>query len=255
MRARELLTVASILILATLACGPSETPTLAPGVVGTAVAQTVQVELATRLATDEPTGTPTPIPTDTPPPTATDTPVPPPPPATDTPVPANTPTVRPTPAPTQCTVDVAPEFAPRFDARPEILFALGCPTDEGQQVWTAEARFQHGRMFWQQDTGAIHILYDDTGTFQVEPDQYAEGDPEDACPEVGNAPAGLFKPVRGFNWHWCNTDGVRTGLGWAVAEEAGYSTVWQTFEHGYALQSLTKHIFVFYDDGTWGYVE
>ena len=143
MRARELLTVVSILILAALACGPSETPTLAPGVVETAVAQTVESELVTQLATDEPTDTPTPIPTDTPPPTATDTPAPSPPSATDTPVPANTPTVRPTPAPAQCAIDVAPEFAPRLDARPEISFALGCPTDEGQQVWTAEARFQH----------------------------------------------------------------------------------------------------------------
>ena len=57
MRTRALLPVVAILILAALACGPSETPTLAPGVVEITMAQTVQVELAMQVAADELTDT------------------------------------------------------------------------------------------------------------------------------------------------------------------------------------------------------
>ncbi len=256
MRTKTLLMAVVALILAVLACGPLETPTPEPGAVETAVAQTVQAQ----SATGEPTNTPSPGVIETVPPAVTDTPTPPVIPHTPTPTQVHTPTHTPTPtatptkSTTPCPIAIAPEFEPRLNAHPDVLLALGCPAGERQQTWAAEERFQLGRMFWQQDTGMIHIVYD-TGTFQIEPDQYVEGDPEDACPEVGEAPAGLFKPVRGFNWQWCNTAGVQDALGWALEGEAGHDTVWQEFEHGHAFQSLANHIFVFYDDGTWDYVE
>jgi len=150
--------------------------------------------------------------------------------------------------------------APALAEQIAPLTGLGCPTDQPQETWAAEQVFQRGRMFWQQDGGAIHILFhtganNRTGNYQIELDMYVEGDPEDACPEGEAPPAGLFKPVRGFNWHWCNTPNVRNGLGWAVAEERGYSAVWQVFENGHAFQSLGGHVFIFYHDGTWVYVE
>ena len=260
MRTKSLLMAVVALILAALACGPpARTPTLEPGVLETAVAETVQAQ----LAAGEPTATPPPSVTETVPPVITDTPTPPVTLHTPTSTPAHTPTHTPTSTPTAtltetpapCAIATAPEFEPRLNAKPDILLALGCPTGERQQTWAAEERFQHGRMFWQQDTDMIHILYDDTGTFQMEPDQYVEGDPEDACPEVGDAPAGLFKPVRGFNWQWCNTTGVQDALGWALEGENGYDAVWQEFEHGHVLTSRANHIFVFYEDGTWDYIE
>ncbi|MDY7078631.1 MAG: hypothetical protein SXV54_17080 [Chloroflexota bacterium] len=240
MRKRVLAIAVITLVLSALACGPTPTPTLE--VFETAVAQTTEAQLASVEPTNKP------------PPTAMHTPTPPQPTSTHTPAPADTPTARPTPTPALCAIAIAPGLAPRLDAHPEILLALGCPVIARQQTWAAEARFQKGRMSWQQDTGMIHILYD-AGSFQVEPDQYAEGDPEDACPEVGDAPEGLFKPVRGFNWHWCHTAGVRAGLGWALADEIGYDAVWQDFEHGHVLQSRGNHIFAFYGDGTWDYIE
>lgn len=247
--------VVTILLLVALACGPSGTPTLEPSTLEAAVAQTVEAELTARAPTD----TPSPEVTKTPTPVATDTPTPSPPStATHTPTPAATapaPTATPADTPTSsCPITVALEFAPRLDARPDVLLALGCPAGERKQTWAAEERFQLGRMFWQQDTGEIHITYDD-GAFQVEPDQYHEGDPEYACPEAGPPPASLVMPRRGFGWHWCNTAGVRDALGWALEEEMGYDTVWQEFEHGHALQSRLDHIFIFYDDGTWDYIE
>lgn len=99
----------------------------------------------------------------------------------------------------------------------------------------------------------IHIVYD-TGDFQIEPDQYKEGDPEYPCPEEGPPPESLVMPKRGFGWQWCNTAGVRDKLGWALEEETGYDAVWQEFEHGHVLQGRSNEIFVFYDDGTWDYL-
>ncbi|MFQ6100498.1 MAG: extracellular solute-binding protein [Anaerolineae bacterium] len=152
-----------------------------------------------------------------------------------------------------CSIAIAPEFEERLDAYPDLLLALGCPIGEPLETWAAEEQFQNGRMFWQEDTLQIHIVYD-IGTFQIEPDRYVEGDPEDACPDVGEAPEGLIKPVRGFNWHWCNTPGVRDALGWALEREMGYDAVWQELEHGHVLQSRLNDIFIFRDDGTWDYV-
>lgn len=255
MRAKALLVAIGVFILVALACGLPRTP--ATGVSETAVTQTAQAQLAVGELTNTPppgvTGSPAPAVTDTPTPSpsATHTPAP-----TATPcAPTDTPTVTPIKTPVTCAFIAAPEFKSGLYAHPEIRFALGCPAGEQQQTWAAQERFQHGRMFWQQDTEMIHVLYDDTGAFQVESDQYVEGDPQDACPEVGDAPAGLFKPVRGFNWQWCNTAGVRAELGWALEEEMGCDAVWQEFEHGHVLQNQTGSIFIFHDDGTWDYIE
>jgi len=250
MHAKALLMAASVLVLVTLACRPAGTPTLEPGAFETTVAQTVWAE----MVASGPTDTPPPVVTDT----LTSTPLPP----TDTPSPSATPpapTETPVPIPTEtpvpCAIAAAPEFEARLNTRPDVLSALGCPTNEPQQTWAAEERFEHGRMFWQHDTDLVHILDYDGGAYWLEEDQYIEGDPEDACPEVGDAPGGLFKPVRGFNWHWCNTAGVRDALGWAVENELGYEAVWQEFEGGHALQSRANHVYIFYSDGTWGYIE
>ena len=106
-------------------------------------------------------------------------------------------------------------------------------------------------MFWRKGRDKAYILFDDSGTYQVEDDPYEEGDHDDACPEVGNAPEGLFKPVRGFNRQWCYAPGVRDKLGWALEEEEGYYATWQTFQHGDALANRDNHIFVLYDDERW----
>ncbi|MDY6875760.1 MAG: hypothetical protein SWK90_06105 [Chloroflexota bacterium] len=240
---------AAVLILTILACALPGTPTPDSGAVDTAVAQTMQA----KLATDEPTDTPAPDVTGTILPAATDTPTP----STTPHAPATTltPTATPTGTPIPCPIAVASEFEPRINVYPDVLLALGCPTTERLQTWAVEERFEYGRMFWQQDTDMIHIVYDD-GTFQMELDGTVAGaEKDDYCPEVGDVPAGLFKPVRGFNWQWCNNDSVRNRLRWALEVETGYNTLWQEFEHGHVFRSLANHIFVFYDDETWGYIE
>jgi hypothetical protein len=184
-------------------------------------------------------------------PTATPTATP-----TETPVPTSRPPTRvPTLTPTPCTIAFGAAFQSRVGADAAIASALGCPTTWQQQLWTAEQAFQHGRMFWKQDQDQAYILFNGSGTYQIEDDPYLEGDPDDACPEVGSAPAGLFKPVRGFNRQWCYATGVRDKLGWALEPEAGYDSTWQTFQHGIAIVNRGNHIFVLYDNGTWVYID
>jgi hypothetical protein len=110
-------------------------------------------------------------------------------------------------------------------------------------------------MLWREDQDQAYILFNNSGTYQIEADPYVEGDPNDACPEIGDAPEGLFKPVRGFNRQWCNTPSVRDGLGWALEQEAGYDATWQAFQHGVAMVNRGNHIFVMYNDGTWDYID
>jgi hypothetical protein len=168
-------------------------------------------------------------------------------PPANTPIPAPAPTLTPTP----CPLNIAPEFFFLLSVYSDVRPTLGCPTSLRRHTWVAEERFQYGRMFWQQDTDMIHVLYGGSGTFQLTPNMYFEGDPEDACPTAGSAPAGLFKPRRGFNRQWCNIATAKYLLGWAVEEEIGYNTVWQKFDHGHVLLNHLNQMFVFYDDGTW----
>jgi hypothetical protein len=144
---------------------------------------------------------------------------------------------------------------PRLDLNPGYASALGCPASYQQPSWAAEQVFQGGRMLWKEDQDVAYILFNDSGTYQVKDSPYTEGDPEDACPELGDAPEGLYKPVRGFNRQWCDDPAVRDGLGWALEEEAGFYTTWQQFEHGLVLLSRADHVFILHDNGTWDYIE
>jgi hypothetical protein len=221
----------------------ADTPTFDPAAQATIAALSTQnAVLATQAAANALSDTTAP----TTPLTATPTP---------TAVPTRLPTKVPTPTPTPCTVALGAAFQSRVGADLKIASALGCPTTWQLQIWTAEQVFQHERMLWKEDRDVAYILFNDSGTYQVEGDLYVEGDPEDACPEIGGAPEGLFKPVRGFNRQWCYALGVRDRLGWALEPEAGYDATWQTFQHGIAIVNRGNHIFVMYDDGTWAYID
>jgi hypothetical protein len=208
---------------------------------------TQNAELITQVAAqDLSSATPTP----TTPPTATSAPTAPP-----TALPTRQPTTAPTLTPTPCALITGPTLQPRLDLNPGYASALGCPTSYQQPSWAAEQVFQRGRMLWKEDQDVAYILFNESGTYQVKDSPYTEGDPEDACPELGDAPEGLVKPVRGFNRQWCDDPAVRDGLGWALEEEAGFYTTWQPFEHGLVLLSRANHVFILYDDGTWDYIE
>jgi hypothetical protein len=235
-----------------------------PGVEPIAVALSTVTASPTPSSTPTETPTTTSTPTETPTPTAsptttstpTETPT-----STSTPRPTAAPTRVPptstfTPTPTPCGIGIGTAFRDRLSSYPDLLSQLGCPTGDIRETWAAEQRFQGGRMFWQDDNDAVYILYDSYGSYSIGRDRYIEGDPDDGCPQLGDAPDRLFKPVRGFNRQWCNNYFVRDILNWALEEEVGYNAQWQPFERGHVWQSRADHLYVFlYDYWQWSYID
>ncbi len=208
--------------------------------------QAQNAALATRMASWEQTLTPTPPPTPTPTPKALRVVV--------TATPASTQTPSPTPTLTPCSIAVGADFQLYFGQRPSDD-SLGCPVAAQEFVWSAEQAFEGGRMFWRQGRDDAFVLFNAGSKMVISADAYNEGEPDDACPELGLAPAGYFKPLRGFNRQWCGNTEVRAQLGWALANEVGYETVWQSFENAEVVKSNDGHIFVLSRDGSWSYTK
>jgi len=111
----------------------------------------------------------------------------------------------------------------------EIGCAVGSPPVTSA-VNAAVQEFERGTMVWVDTTpGVIYVFYN-TGNFQRFNDTYnANVDPVSGGE---TAPAGLIEPVRGFGKVWRNANGVRDGLGWALAAESGTNAVIQNFSTG-----------------------
>ena len=136
-----------------------------------------------------------------------------------------------------------------------------CPVGEATQVAGAFQSFQGGYMFWRGDTGEIYVLL--AGGFpslQRYQDTWAEGETFD----VGESPpAGLYQPVRGFGKVWATQPGVRNQLGWATAEERGYTmTVQRSGAYKYARTYFSTYPaapfngrVVYIVENTWGYAD
>ena len=121
--------------------------------------------------------------------------------------------------PTPCTLEPVVVFTKVWND-PAIKERIGCPISKGYITWLAEEAFEHGYMFWREDTDRIYTLYADH-TWQNFADTWHEEDPEYSCPQLApsNSPP---TPKRGFGKVWCVQLGVREKLGW-VLEETGAS--------------------------------
>jgi YVTN family beta-propeller protein len=179
------------------------------------------------------------------------------------PPPSPTPTHTPTPWPT-LTLEPSPTVAvqvepackqapsPPFDdywlSDRALRLALGCPSDELRSGLMAEQAFERGYMVWREADRAILVFYDD-GVWRSVADRWQDGMPEISC--EATAPSGLQQPKRGFGLVWCTEPGLKEGLGWAVGEEQGYTSEWQSFGHG---QMMYLHgrsaIYALFSDGT-----
>ncbi|NIV36619.1 MAG: hypothetical protein GWN58_46455 [Anaerolineae bacterium] len=95
-----------------------------------------------------------------------------------------------------------------------------CPLSQ-VHPWAAYEPFERGHMVWREDTREIYVLYDD-GDYETYLDTWQEGDPV-VIP--GTPPPGLYAPVRGFGNLYASQPQARERLGWATAEEEGY-TMW-----------------------------
>lgn len=98
----------------------------------------------------------------------------------------------------------------------------GCPVPADGSGVSAIQFFEHGIMRWHKngDFQRIHVFYND-GTHDAFQDFWYEPAAEDSNPTLV-PPEGLYKPMRGFGVLWSDP-AVRSKLGWAITEEAGYS--------------------------------
>lgn len=180
-----------------------------------------------------PTFTPTPRPpTPVPPPTSTFTPVP--------------PTATATPTPYPCSIPLGAPFASAWAGT--VRSQLGCPSSPMVETWTAVERFQRGMMFWREDQRMIYVIASDM-TWRKYVDNWIEGMPEYSCPDT--PPPGLVKPKRGFGYVWCNQPGIKELVGWALEDEYGITTQYQSFEGGEMLRAPDTSIYILFRSGLW----
>ena len=109
-----------------------------------------------------------------------------------------------------------------FDDEPDI-----CPMDAPLTSAGALQGFEGGTMIWVEEENHIYVLFSDENSpgWSRHVDEWDPGEPEDD-PTLA-APDGFYQPVRGFGLVWREEPGVRDRLGWAVNDEAGFTTMVQ----------------------------
>ena len=110
--------------------------------------------------------------------------------------------------------------------------------------------FQHGVMFWRQDTDEIYVLIHDRG-WQVYMDTWEEGMDLYSCPNLSERRTPPT-PVRGFGKVWCEQlGGPYATIGGTTNSEQGYQAHWQRFEHGLMVQGLDGLVYALNGDYSW----
>jgi hypothetical protein len=178
------------------------------------------------------TNTPGPTATATLSPTATET-------ATATLTASVTPTPTSTLPPPVCVVEPSGPLAGLWQAHKS---ELGCPLDINPIAgFWAEQPFQNGHMYWSEDGDLfLATIGGDSGAWASVPDDdstWKEGMPDETCDP--GTPDGLVLPIRGFGGLWCNYAALRSGLGWATANEQGFESgvvLLHRFSGGYLLR-------------------
>ena len=120
----------------------------------------------------------------------------------------------------------------------------GCPDSDSVETYAAAENFENGWMLWLEETDTIYTFFEPQRTFSVFYSGF--GDPNDPAAENNdfNPPDGLFVPKRGFGLVWHDYSYVREMLGWALAPEFGFDTVYQSDTDPYS-----SHIYVLDPDG------
>jgi len=129
-----------------------------------------------------------------------------------------------------------------FFPRPASWGSEHCPLRPAALTWSAEQRFEHGRMIWQEGLPAestveqiprgptIYVLYGSdgpgvAGDLRMFEDTWTDAEPE-SDPSI-TPPGGLLQPIRGFGKLWRSNAEVHDRLGWATGEEAGFDGAYQ----------------------------
>ncbi len=135
---------------------------------------------------------------------------------------------------------------------------LPCPADEAETIQAAVQTFERGYMIWRADTDQIYVMESQSRRLARYPDTWVEGEPVTAEGEDA-PPTGLLQPERGFGKVWAENEAVQNMLGWATAEEEGYTMTVQTSDaYNYARTFFTWPLdgrIVYTQENTWGFVQ
>jgi hypothetical protein len=126
-----------------------------------------------------------------------------------------------------------------FDNPPD-----GCPREDAVETFAAAQYFEGGWMLWLEETDTIYAFYEPQRTYGVFYPGF--GDPDDPAADNSDydPPDGLYVPVRGFGLAWRNYSYTRELLGWALAPEFGFDTVYQSDTDPY-----NNHLYILDPDG------
>lgn len=160
--------------------------------------------------------------------------------ATTAPTPAPSTTPTPLPSATACPQPVDPALAEFVQASP-ARDRLNCPLAAALTTPAAWEPFERGLMLWREDLNLIYVLGPD-GIWISTGDTWREGDePYDAAIVP---PAGYYQPVSGFGKTWRGRPGIRETLGWATAEEKGFTATIQEFGGGAVWLDPARNVFI-----------
>lgn len=151
---------------------------------------------------------------------------------TAVPAPAAAPQPRP-PATTGAITGADPFFAGAVDgliAKNSSILPLGNATGTAYDETFSFEPFENGVMYYQKSTGKIFVLNKTGVQLSVYQNTWNEGDPNgDLMP--GGRP-NTYTPRRGFGKVWRENPVVQQALGFATADEHGYTGKVQFFERG-----------------------
>jgi hypothetical protein len=146
----------------------------------------------------------------------------------------------PPPAPVSCATAPPMPFTPIWQNLAQVQSLMRCPAGDPFEVPGVWQGFEHGAMFWRQNDRGIFVLSELairqgqlTDAWWRVDDTWQEGEPEND-PNL-QPPEGLRQPVRGFGKVWRSNAFVRDGVGWAVGEEIGMTSLWLSFEGGWMM--------------------
>lgn len=102
-----------------------------------------------------------------------------------------------------------------------------CPASAASSPQAAQQSFEGGRMVWLASTNQIYVLYGfaSGGSVARVANTWANGEPE-SDPSI-TPPDGKYQPVRGFGKVWRENSAMREALGWALAPEQGFTSMYQ----------------------------
>jgi hypothetical protein len=126
----------------------------------------------------------------------------------------------------------------RFRCASSFFFATTsrlCPNGPAQSSWAAEQVFEGGRILWLENGSLvgenykgqplIFVLYSQSNSWEIYVDTWNSTEP-DSDPSIA-PPTGLVQPIRGFGKVWRNNPKAQKQLGWALAVEQGFETLYQ----------------------------